>query len=536
MALFDTQLESGDWLEKLPLLSTVRSLSNSLPVEEMQFVTEQLILLLEQYYVHLPLKRSSLGINPVQEAKILADEVRFIMSDTDFYHRVFSILKRLRDRHTRVRLPSPWRDMVAFLPFAVESYFDKSGRHLIISKLMDSTLDFSFSVGAEISHWNGVSIGRYIEELSWQTEGANPFARIAIALRSLTVRPLGYMPQPIEDWVTLTYTDRPGIYHSITLPWKIYIPDKMSAAGKANITSTIENVLVQAVDRNALIINNTWYDLYTKASNIPSSGLISPSWESNVQARLIKNDTGEWGYIRIFSFEVTDSAAFVIEVAKLLKKLPKEGVIIDVRANPGGSIPAGEGLIKLFTPRRVSSEPVSFRNTKATRRLGTLSPFAAWNHSMKMHMETGAIFSQGFPLTTEEEPRGVYSGKVVVVVDALCYSTTDFFAAGMQDNGLATILGVDPVTGAGGANVWNHSTLSYFVEQSGGTDVQAMSSNIDIDIATRRSTRVGPNQGLPLEGLGVLADYTYQLTRRDVLVNNEGLIQFASQLLSSKDL
>jgi C-terminal processing protease CtpA/Prc len=151
-----------------------------------------------------------------------------------------------------------------------------------------------------------------------------------------------------------------------------------------------------------------------------------------------------------------------------------------------------------------------------------------------MHLETGEIFSQGFPLTqTTLGPRGVYNGKVVLIVDALCYSTTDFFAAGMQDNGLATIIGVDPVTGAGGGNVWNHDLLQQFAAQAGGPTVR-FPRNIEIDVAIRRSIRVGPNEGLPVEGLGVFADVPYQMTARDVLSNNEDLINFSTQVLASQ--
>jgi hypothetical protein len=103
----------------------------------------------------------------------------------------------------------------------------------------------------------------------------------------------------------------------------------------------------------------------------------------------------------------------------------------------------------------------------------------------------------------------------------------------MQDNGLATILGVDPVTGAGGANVWDHSTISLLVAEAGGDDISPMPVDFDINVAVRRSTRVGVHDGLPLEGLGVFADEHYMLTRDDVLGNNEGLLQFAANLLAA---
>src|SRR6478752_2951398 len=118
MPIVNTQSEANSFVQFSPLLSAVRDISSGMTAEQRHLVVLQLATLLQDYYVHLPLKRSSLGIDPVQEANLLVDEVRFIQSDGDFFRRVFGILKRLRDRHTALRLPSPWRDMVAYLPFA----------------------------------------------------------------------------------------------------------------------------------------------------------------------------------------------------------------------------------------------------------------------------------------------------------------------------------------------------------------------------------------------------------------------------------
>ena len=534
MAPISNKSEANDFFNRSPLLATVRELSSGMNPDLQKFVAQQLVVLLQDYYVHLPLKRSSLGIDPVQEARLLVDEVHLIPFETDFFRRVFAILKRLRDRHTALRLPSPWRDMVTYLPFAIESYFDKTGRHLIVSKVMTDTEEPSFVAGVEITHWNGSSIRRYIESLSWETEGANPFARIAIALRSLTVRPLGYMSQPDEDWVTITFVNLEGKFKSVTMPWRVYIPPVDSAAGKANITASGTAGLYQGVDRNTLIVNKTWFDLYSQGAVSDEVQLVSPTWRNQLESRVVHGSSGDVGYIRIFSFDAPDSVSFLNEFANILRSLPPNGVIIDVRSNPGGTIPSGEALFGLFTNRDIAKERLSFRNTSAIRRIGSHNRFTAWKRSLEMQFETGDVFSQGFHLGPSDfGPKGIYSGPVVLVIDALCYSTTDFFAAGMQDNGLAAIIGVDPVTGAGGANVWNHVTLSQFVAESGGNDVLPMPLNIDIDVSLRRSTRVGPNEGLPVEGLGVFADFNYQLTRKDVLGKNEDLINFAAHILGT---
>ncbi|MCC6590891.1 MAG: hypothetical protein IT168_29645 [Bryobacterales bacterium] len=524
--------DAATFLSRSPMLAMVREVSSQTQREGWQLVAQQLEILLRDYYVHLPLKRSSLGIDPVQEARLLADDVRFMPSESDFHRRIFDLIKRMRDRHTAIRLPSPWRDMVAFLPFAVESYFDEKGRHLIVSKLTADVGDPQFVAGVKITHWNGTPIQRFIEDFSWTNEGANPFARIAVALRSVTVRPLGYMAAPGEDWVAVTYVAGQG-YRTVVIPWRVYIPPQGSATAAANVTASEGAAVVQGVDRSTLIVNSTWRDLYSDAKLRQGAGIARPAFE-NVVSRIVKTAAGDYGYIRIFSFDAPDTAAFINFLADILKQMPASGLILDLRSNPGGSIPSGESILGLLTKGIVTPQPVSFRNSVSARKVAGLTRFRAWQRSLEMQLETGETFSQGFPLTVETSlPKGVYLGKVVAIIDALCYSTTDFLTAGLQDHGIATLIGTDPVTGAGGANVWNHGALQSMVAQAGGTDIVALPGGYDIDVSMRRSTRVGPNAGLPVEGLGVFADYGYNLTRRDVLGSNEDLIEFAGNLLST---
>ena len=60
--------------------------------------------------------------------------------------------------------------------------------------------------------------------------------------------------------------------------------------------------------------------------------------------------------------------------------------------------------------------------------------------------------ASGFPITDPGGPvrSQVYPGPKVLVVDPLCYSATDIFAAGFADHGIGPILGVGASTGAGG--------------------------------------------------------------------------------------
>jgi hypothetical protein len=243
--------------------------------------------------------------------------------------------------------------------------------------------------------------------------------------------------------------------------------------------------------------------------------------------RTVNTTRGNFGYLRIYSFMTYDAAAFVAEFARITALLPQNGLIVDVRRNGGGNIIAGEQALQVLSPRPIDPEKFHFINTALTKRLCQQQPtLQMWQRSIDQAIQTGETYSQGFPLTTMN--LGVayrYPGKLVLVVDALCYSTTDIFAAGFQDHNLGRILGTSGCTGAGGANVWPYEFFQGLPGFSG------LPQGVNFRTAVRRSTRVGPRAGVPLEDLGVVPDQRHRMTRRDILQNNTDLIEHAAQLL-----
>jgi hypothetical protein len=174
------------------------------------------------------------------------------------------------------------------------------------------------------------------------------------------------------------------------------------------------------------------------------------------------------GYIRLFSFDVDDTSKFVKSFTDLITKdgFPQDGLILDVRGNPGGNIRAAESLLQLFTPQRIEPELFEFINTPLNFEICKSAPddwgLKPWVPSISDSVLTGATYSAGFPMTSDERCNGigqVYYGPVVLITDALSYSATDIFAAGFQDNGVGVVLGTSGNTGAGGANFWSLDDL-----------------------------------------------------------------------------
>jgi hypothetical protein len=241
--------------------------------------------------------------------------------------------------------------------------------------------------------------------------------------------------------------------------------------------------------------------------------------------------------LRTFVPPRDDIAGAIEEFVRILGTLPPDGLILDVRGNEGGLIAFGERCLQLLTPRPITPAPFHFLSTALTLALARDNDdLKQWNAPIALGIATGASFSQGFPLTTAAEcnDRGqVYQGPVILVVDALCYSTTDLFAAGFQDHGIGRILGTHRNTGAGGANVWHHEDLRGLTLSPSNPFVR-LPQGAGLRVAARRSTRLGSRTGVPLEDLGVEPDEFYEMTRADVLEHNVDLIAHAAQWLAGQ--
>lgn len=247
--------------------------------------------------------------------------------------------------------------------------------------------------------------------------------------------------------------------------------------------------------------------------------------------RTVTTPSGVFGYVRIFSFMTMDANSFVAEFARIAQLLPQNGLILDVRGNGGGNINAGEQLLQVLTAGPIDPEPFHFINTPTTLSLCRSEPsLHPWVESIDLAVQTGEIYSQGFLLTSVPQANAGlsyrYPGKVVLVVDALCYSTTDIFTAGFQDHRIGKILGTSSRTGAGGANVW---TYNFF---GGLPGFPPLPKEVSFRAAIRRSTRVRSKAGVPLEDLGVQTDDVHRMTRRDILEGNVDLISKAAEMLS----
>ncbi|GGW99448.1 hypothetical protein GCM10010297_21760 [Streptomyces malachitofuscus] len=532
--------------------------AGTLTLEERRLIVDQALVLLDQNYVHLPLKTAMHAVNPVQRLRVLRRRLERQTQQTMppewlFHAEMSEIFHSVRDLHTNYLLPEPFTDRIAFLPFLVEQYTDAQGPHFMVTHVAEGFSAPGFVPGAEITHWSGIPISAAVDLNAARFAGSNAPARRSRGVQSLTVRPLRIHLPPFEEWVTVSYVDDSGTPHELRENWRIV--ENLPPMVDADAISTA--ALAQGLDLDADEAGRAKVLLFAPRVVTQEEAIradepvpelrgdeIATTMPKVFKAQQVTTSSGRFGHIRIFTFAVDDPVSFLREFVRLIGRLPQDGLIVDVRDNGGGHIHAAEFALQVLTPRRIVPEPVQFISTPLNLRIcrrhqdSSGVGLGAWVPSMEQAVETGATFSSAFPLSPEDGANAVgqqYFGPVVLITNARCYSATDIFAAGFQDHGIGPVLGTDENTGAGGANVWTHKLLSDLLAGDRDTPYAPLPKRAGMRVSIRRTLRVGALSGTPVEDLGVVPDELHRMTRRDLLDDNADLFDRAGLLLKDRE-
>lgn len=532
-------------------LTTFLMTIGDLTLEDRKLLVHQALILIEQNYVHLPLKRAMHSIDPVQRLKLLLQQLeqttdpQTLPPEVTFHREMTEIFTSLRDLHTNYLLPFPFGAMLAFLPFMVEDYIEGGQRKYLVSHIAPGFGHPTFVRGVELVTWNGIPIERAVWNNAQRFAGSNREAQHAHGVSTLTTRALRITLPPDEAWVIVGYRTEAGELAEVRIDWLVNPPlpsgdDPVDGIGgdlktAAALGLDLEHHLVQQM-RKALFAPGAVAAEKKIAKKVAAGGelgALQTRMPTVFEARPVTTPGGTFGYLRIRTFSA-DVVEFELEFKRLISALPQNGLIIDVRGNPGGIIMNGEYILQALTPRRIEPEPVQFIYSPLNLQICRQNPFLnQWVESLELALQTGSVYSAAFPISEPHACNSTgqkYFGPVVVIVDALCYSTTDFFAAGFQDHEIGPVLGVDGNTGAGGANVWGHELLSQLLPGADSV-YQSLPFSAGLRVAMRRGLRVGRRAGLPVEDLGIRPDERHFMTKNDLLNDNADLIDKAGSML-----
>ena len=501
-------------------------------------------------YVHYTQKRALYGYDPIRGLFALRRQIPYL-SSAEFLRELTLLINRLRDQHTQMYVDADDQSLttyVAALPFLVEVF----GAHLaptyIVTKLSDDVVDPDFVVGVRLVTWNGVPFARAVDLYADTLTGGRPDARRARALETLTQRPLQFLPPPDELWIDIGYRqaadpdDQPA--RTIRFEWRAIEPAKALTA-----QDPVELRTRRAIDatsetarraRKLLFQPELWErDQTADRPTAKAGGWIQTGFADAVSARRITTSHGTFGYLRLWTFDVDHTNQYVDEIADVLRQLPRKGLIIDLRSNPGGVIDTAEQLLQLFTSSPVAPICFALRATPATVEIaeadGNGADLADWASSTRAAVDLGEEFSRHLPISDPEAcnaRRRVYRGPVVVVVNANTFSCGDLFAAGIVDHGIGQIVSIGDATGAGGANVWTNDDIEY-AYHAARREFPRVPAGIGFSVSVRRMARTGLSTGLAVEDVGIAGDEHYDMTENDLLDGNVDLSEFCTHLLAS---
>ncbi len=530
--------------------------------------------LLENYYVHLPVKVSVHGVDPAK--RLIRLEQKLIRVGRDhrealergqpceptptllsLHRELIQIFKAARDRHMRYELPEPFAGRWAFLGFDVEVFYE-NGSHaetdptegsLRRRYLASHIVTDKIPEGAEIVRWNGVPIDRAVEIHAETESGSNPSARRARGLALLTLRPMGLSQPPDENHVRVEYVEADQV-KTAEVPWLV---TPKALPPEPDLDSSDSPRVVAAVDfegeavrriRRLLFDRDSADDATTPPGTEPESFELDPELDSKLptvfRAGVTHHEGSSFGYLRIFTFTTAEGSTvmFIDELVRLLGELPETGLILDLRDNPGGIVQNAEKMLQLLTPRRIEPARFQFRATAGTLELTRRNVIgaAAWHAPIQRALELGSEYSRGLPVTETSELERlsqVYRGPIVLVVNANSYSAADIFTAGFEDHKVGVILGTDANTGAGGADVWSQERLRQSWPAPAETSPFAeLPDGVKMFLPLRRTVRVGAQTGAILEEAGVQIRQRHFMTRRDLLEKNFDLRARASAILA----
>jgi hypothetical protein len=576
-----------------------------LTLEQKTTIVDQAILMFERLYPHLPFKKQLFNfVHPVETLQALRNSLP-TTSEGDFHAFMIAACNYAVDTHTLYGVPPNRRGAVAFLPFQVRAYKGATGpTRFGVTRVMPTEADGSFGhplfgPGATITHWNGSAAELYIGNSRDRFPAGFSPTRLARGAVSATIRPLTYCQHPDESEETVYYQPAGSTEtHAIRFPWAVAtgieeesgIPTRafsVSAPSKSMVSTN--GILVHRDDVKEQIQNKATLE----AGLGPSSFLIQPFSTTAATATVDLSRTSalpfifdfqytgglpgigmpapetlrdeghpnaKFGYLRIRSFSGQEMVEEFRRILSLMNEKAPDGLVLDIRGNPGGDIQSAERMPQMLTDRRIQPASYHLANTPAVQGLLRLLRDESLNRTNLTarqdamltdakvelqewidHVEDSA--TAGGPLTTGAQLTSsvdannigrVYRGRSVLVTDVQSYSAADMFAAAYQDHEIGMVIGVDPATGGGGGNVWTHDDIFHKLPATPELPFAELPPGVTLTLAIRRCLRSGINSGVALEDFGVTPDLYYPADSAAALLDSfPGVIRHACRLLGA---
>lgn len=216
-------------------------------------IVEQALVLMEQNYVHLPLKRAMHAVEPIQRLRLLLHRLQemkpgLLPPEVEFHREMTEIFMSVRDLHTNYFLPAPFAGTVAFLPFMIAEFREQGVRKYLVARVAEGFSHPSFVRHVEILHWNGAPIERAVSMNAQRYAGSNGEARRARGVVTMTQRPLVRTLPPDEEWVMVRYLTAAGKIEELRFDWMVGTPPALATGGASDALDAVHFATALALD------------------------------------------------------------------------------------------------------------------------------------------------------------------------------------------------------------------------------------------------------------------------------------------------
>jgi hypothetical protein len=566
-------------------------------LEEKRIILDQAALLFDHLYPHLTFKKQLFGdfADPGENLGVISSQLD-MLGEMDFHSHVSAAFGMVMDPHTWYGLPAPWRGALAFLPFQLGFWMDRErNTHFVVTAVMNATANGGlghpfFRPGAEILRWNTNEIQ---SQLSRQALERLPVpwgeSKMTHWTAPATVVPLRFSLPPDDPAATLHYMPpEGGGIRAIRFGWGVAtgVSDHAgfpSATFSVNApTAAVSSAAAHFVRQGGRLVQVPSIDPQ-RESFIPevfrfqyTSGAAQPGGLDPSTLHAPSKPTAAFGYVRIRQFTTSSVLNSEEDIVREFQRIlgdvmqPKapDGLILDIRGNPGGNIQAAERMLQMLTANHIHPAEFHLVNSVAVQSMlaifrsqsqnpGGLTPeqserlteaqvkLQPWINDPAPSAATADPLTLGHPLTPEDKANEigqVYRGPCVLLTDGWTYSAADIFSAGFQDHAIGPIIGMDNNTGGGGANVWSHDDLLNTLPALPDLAIQPLpplsrppEERATMSLAFLRCLRTtGPNAGHAIEDFGVTADmWASPGSVEHLLDGSPGVIGFACEQMAA---
>lgn len=481
------------------------------------------------------------------------------MTNVEFHENMRNAFQLMDDYHSVFFAPEPLRTSVATLGFRAVKFFGEGSRRrrYIVNELPAELIpsNSSFGIGSELLLIDGVPIDKHILTLGKNSPASNLAAQIDSGISLVSFRGLSIEPIPFNPTVDIVYLTTEGNRKSITLPWFFAKLNTQAAAdtishavhpaahqplhgrpnrmvfSEADKRKLYEEVTAESLDITTRVVEN---------GRVPIK--VSSNFTDRFTAEVIPTNSGPIGRFVIPDFGANVSLELALEIARILRLMPLNGLVMDLRSNSGGNGDYVKLLVESLVSETVPPNPSALRvsqllqdvllsvDTKtatAVEELIQLTPIIrALNTSLAIGEQfTGPITDVYSSESRERFVPRAYFGPVITLVDGTCYSAGDLYTSLQKDYGFSRVVGVSDNVGAGGASLSLYSQLAELFPQK----IKRVES--EFTTAVLRFFRSGTSKGAIVENFGIKPDVRYYPTRNDALSDDCDLYEFLGSML-----